>query len=65
MSDDLARQARAAILLWEEHPKRQALAKLLGIEPSQVTDEMIARVERGLGNRGPNLQQVPRRKRGA
>ena len=63
MSADIASQARAAILLWELNSKRQALAKLLGIEPNEVTDEMIARVERGPGNRGPNLQQVPRRKR--
>ena len=63
MSDDIARQACAAILLWELNPKRQALAKLLGIEPDQVTDEMIARVESGPGNRGPNLQQIQRRKK--
>lgn len=55
----LADTARAAILLWELNPKRQSLAKMLGLPPGEVTDEMIARVERGPGNRGPNLQQIP------
>ena len=61
MSDDSADKARAAILLWELNPKRQALAKILGIEPSQVTDEMIRRAEQGFNHRDPNLQQIPRR----
>jgi len=62
-ADDIAAKARAAILLWEMNPKRQALAKLLGIEPGQVTDEMIRRVEQGFNHRHPNLQQLPRSKK--
>lgn len=64
MTDDLAKAARAAIALWEADPKRQALAKMLGIHPGQVTDKMIRRVERGgLSYRHPNMQQMPRKPR--
>ena len=63
MKDDIADKARAAILLWEINPKRQALAKILGIEPSQVTDEMIRRAEQGFNTRSPNLQQIPKPKK--
>lgn len=57
---DLEAMARLAMALWEANPKRQALARLLNIQPSQVTDEMIRQVERGLNFRGPNIQQIPR-----
>jgi len=63
MSDDIAVRARFALHLWEMNPKRQALAKMLGIEPGQVTDEMIRRAEAGFNHRGPNLQQIPRQKK--
>ena len=63
MSDDIAAKARFTIHLWEMNPKRQAIAKLLGIEPGQVTDEMIRRAEQGFNTRSPNLQQIPRPKR--
>ena len=63
MKDDIEAKARAAILLWEMNPKRQALARLLGIEPSQVTDEMIRRAGIGWNHRDPNMQQIPRRKK--
>lgn len=61
---DLEQQARFAILLWEMNPKRQALAKMLGIEPGQVTDEMIARVTSGARSyRNPPMQQIPRERK--
>lgn len=61
MTDDIARQARAAILLWELNPKRMALARLLGIAPGQVSDEMIARAGRvDRSYRNPPMQQIPR-----
>lgn len=62
-NDDSADKARAAILLWEQDPKRQAIAKLLGIPPSLVTDEMIRRTDQGFNTRSPNLQQIPRPKK--
>jgi len=61
---EIADAARTAIKLWEMNrradPKRQAIAKFLGIDPVLVTDEMIARVEQGFNTREPNMQQVPR-----
>lgn len=63
MSDDIAAKARAAILLWELNPRRQAIAKLLGIPPGQVSDDMIARASSGARSyRNPPLQQIPRRR---
>ena len=60
----IADLAREAIALWEADPKRQALVKILRLEPGQVTDDMIRRVSSGASyNRGPNLQQIPREKR--
>jgi hypothetical protein len=44
--------------------ERQAIAKFLGIEPGQVTDEMIRRAEQGFNTQDPNVQQIPRRKKG-
>lgn len=63
MSNAIAEKALATIRLWEMNPKRVALAKMLGIEPGQVTDEMIRRAEAGFNHRGPNLQQIPRPKK--
>lgn len=60
----IANDARAAIALWESHPQRQALAKLLGIHPSKISDEDLRRtVCYSSAHRRPNLQQFPRDKR--
>jgi hypothetical protein len=57
----LAELAAQVIAIWEANPKRQALAKMLNLHPSQISDEMITRVERGARcYRSPNLQQLPR-----
>ena len=62
--EDLAAAARAAIALWEADPKRQALAKMLGRAPGEISDEMIRRVERGAKAwRNPPMQQIPRPRR--
>jgi len=57
----LAELAAQVIALWEANPKRQTLAKMLNLHPSQISDEMIARVERvDRSYRSPNMQQIPR-----
>ncbi len=60
----IAKDARAAITLWEADPRRQALAKLTGRHPGQISDDDLRRVTSGAGSmRNPPIQQIPRTRR--
>lgn len=59
-----AHLARLAVTLWEADPRRQAMARMLGIPPGAVSDDMVRRALRSTLNlRNPPMQQLPRRGR--